>query len=579
MTLTVTGQLGGASATTSLGSGLSTVAQETKEQENRLNELTLRVESVESAIAVLQTELSTLQMEVSELRNDMTVVQTDVGELKTDVGALQTDVGTLQTDVGVLQTDVGTLQTDVGVLQTDVAGLVLDVGDIQGEIEDLNLEQEDQNEDIANLDLHKYDKTGGAINGDVQVSGDMDIAGNASVMGVLNADTLLVDNLEIQGLAPGHVVVVDGTTGDITTSNRTTAELDSLEGVTGNVQTQINQLDAELDVLGGEVDVLETDMATKVNKAGDTMTGALTVQGKVTANAGLDVVGASSVDGHLAVGWMDVAGNTVIGGSLTTDNDAIIGGNLQCKSGVASFTGASPTLLMNPVNDYGPVGDSMLFFDSVVSFRKPSGTDNLEIEADNVEFKYGLTTHLTLGDGKATVNGMATDLKDDSDDQWSNINTLNSTTATHTSQITTHTSEITALQSGKQDKVAGVSDTEIGYLDGVNSPIQAQLNSHNSQIDYLNDRAVTVASPFLLSPIICAGRTAADAQGTVTFPVVFGTVPIIVVTCENTTTSNQRVVHILSRSASAFNYRVTAANGSGTGGGFLHWMALGQPNV
>jgi hypothetical protein len=56
------------------------------------------------------------------------------------------------------------------------------------------------------------------------------------------------------------------------------------------------------------------------------------------------------------------------------------------------------------------------------------------------------------------------------------LDTLNELAAALGDDASFATSVTTSL-SGKQDKVTGVSDTEIGYLDGVTSSIQTQINS------------------------------------------------------------------------------------------------------
>ena len=57
------------------------------------------------------------------------------------------------------------------------------------------------------------------------------------------------------------------------------------------------------------------------------------------------------------------------------------------------------------------------------------------------------------------------------------IAAINAALATKADQATTYTkTEVDNSLALKQDKVANVSDTEIGYLDGVTSNIQTQLN-------------------------------------------------------------------------------------------------------
>ena len=73
------------------------------------------------------------------------------------------------------------------------------------------------------------------------------------------------------------------------------------------------------------------------------------------------------------------------------------------------------------------------------------------------------------------------------------LDTLNELAAALSDDATFATTVTNAI-AGKQDKVTGVSDTEIGYLDGVTSAIQTQLNNKqdvvanvsNTEIGYLD---------------------------------------------------------------------------------------------
>ena len=79
------------------------------------------------------------------------------------------------------------------------------------------------------------------------------------------------------------------------------------------------------------------------------------------------------------------------------------------------------------------------------------------------------------------------------------------------------TSDITNLLAAKQDVVSGVSNTEIGYLNGVTSAIQTQLNSKqavvenvsNDEIGFLN--GVTSAIQTQLDDKVA--KTLIDAKG------------------------------------------------------------------
>jgi hypothetical protein len=80
---------------------------------------------------------------------------------------------------------------------------------------------------------------------------------------------------------------------------------------------------------------------------------------------------------------------------------------------------------------------------------------------------------------KTYVDGVITNLVDGAPDL---LNTLNELAAAINDDANYSTTLTTAL-GNKQDKVANVSDTEIGYLDGVTSAIQTQLNAKFNTAD------------------------------------------------------------------------------------------------
>jgi uncharacterized protein (DUF697 family) len=85
----------------------------------------------------------------------------------------------------------------------------------------------------------------------------------------------------------------------------------------------------------------------------------------------------------------------------------------------------------------------------------------------------GAPTNANDAATKTYVDGVITNLVDGAPDL---LNTLNELAAAINDDANYSTTLTTAL-GNKQDKVTGVSDTEIGYLDGVTSAIQTQLNA------------------------------------------------------------------------------------------------------
>lgn len=145
------------------------------------------------------------------------------------------------------------------------------------------------------------------------------------------------------------------------------------------------------------------------------------------------------------------------------------------------------------------------------------------VETDTNKFKFGngSTAWTSLAYGVASASGTTTvewtDVlnKPSTFTPSSHTHAISDTTGLQTAldgkAATSHThaiSDTTGLQTaldGKQAIVSGVSDTEIGYLDGVTSAIQTQLNgkaatSHTHTISEITDYVAPAESlsPFLL---------------------------------------------------------------------------------
>jgi hypothetical protein len=98
---------------------------------------------------------------------------------------------------------------------------------------------------------------------------------------------------------------------------------------------------------------------------------------------------------------------------------------------------------------------------------------------DNKITGLGAPTNANDAATKTYVDGVITGLVDGAPDL---LNTLNELAAAINDDANYSTTLTTAL-GNKQDKVANVSDTEIGYLDGVTSAIQTQINAKFNTAD------------------------------------------------------------------------------------------------
>jgi hypothetical protein len=110
------------------------------------------------------------------------------------------------------------------------------------------------------------------------------------------------------------------------------------------------------------------------------------------------------------------------------------------------------------------------------------------VETDTNKFKFGngSTAWTSLAYGVASASGTTTV-------EWTDV--LNKPSTFTPSSHTHAISDVTNLQTsldGKQAVVSGVSSTEIGYLDGVTSAIQTQIDgkaatSHTHTVSQITD--------------------------------------------------------------------------------------------
>ena len=110
----------------------------------------------------------------------------------------------------------------------------------------------------------------------------------------------------------------------------------------------------------------------------------------------------------------------------------------------------------------------------------------------------------TVTDVQSLINESVSDLVDSAPETLNTLNELAAALGDDANFATTVTSSIAT----KQDKVEGVSDTEIGYLDGVTSAIQTQINTKQAT---LTGAATTIASDNLTA----SRALASDGSGKV----------------------------------------------------------------
>lgn len=276
-------------------------------------------------------------------------------------------------DIDGLATRVGTNEDNIVMAESDIEGLQTDVGNLQTEVSKVKTALSSKQETIT------------------------------------GAASTITD----QNLTASRALVSDAS-GKVAVSNITATELGYLDGITSKVQDQLND---------------------KVNKAGDTMTGTLTV-------------GSASIatNGYVTGTWLKTTADVAL--STTPTKIAVINdGWIYSRTPAQIKTDIGLTNVVNTVN--GQTGDVTISADIPDNLVKYTAVSDVEpvdgLNADTLEGHnaayFATAEGLSAMDTKVTAN-------------TNNINTLSS-------GLSTANSNITALQS---DKVAKTGDTMTGAL-------------------------------------------------------------------------------------------------------------------
>jgi hypothetical protein len=118
-----------------------------------------------------------------------------------------------------------------------------------------------------------------------------------------------------------------------------------------------------------------------------------------------------------------------------------------------------------------------------------AGELGYETDTGNIKIGDGSTSWTSLGYNGVSSTYVTTQISNLVDSAPGALDTLNELAAALNDDANFATTVTDALAL-KQDKVTGVSDTEIGYLDGVTSAIQTQLDARVSEVN----GAVTTAA-------------------------------------------------------------------------------------
>jgi hypothetical protein len=251
-------------------------------------------------------------------------------------------------------------------------------------------------------------------------------------------------------------------------------EIGYLDGVTSAIQTQLNDKAASSDIAELAQDAVGNAVGTGLSY--NDSTGAISV----TTNT-YDAYGsASAVAGDLSTHTSDTTTHGVSGDIVGTSdtqtltnktltspviNGATVGGDLVPSTDATYDLGSST----NKFKDLYLSGTTLYLDQATIG-----------LHSGNIQLSHsGNTTTVPIGGGAHTVateSYVDTAVSNLIDGAGPALDTLNELAAA-INDDDSYAATITTALGNKQDKVTGVSDTEIGYLDGVTSAIQTQINN------------------------------------------------------------------------------------------------------
>ena len=432
--------------------------------------------AVGNVVAGAPDALNTLNELANAINNDANyawTVANSLGNIDTDIAAIEGDIDALQNDVAVLQNNLSIAQGDITTLTNNLSTTSTSVETVANNLSSHSSDTTNVHgiSDTANL---VYTNNAALTDERVPTDGSVSeakIASNAVTSGKIAADAVDGSKIADDSIAAEHIAdeaisnaqisntaaiaqsKISNLTSDLASkqdkiSGVSDTEIGYLDGVTSNVQAQINaKAPSASPTFTGTV-VLPSD--TSVGNVSSTELGYLD---GVTSNVQAQLNAKAALSGASFTGSISTTGDLTVDGNFTVNGSNVIVSASQIQ--------VEDTLLQLGHTNSGNTTDLGLFASYNDGTQKHSGL--VKDVSDSGKWK--------LFDGVTSEPGTTVNFAQGSLDTLV-VGALETTTLT----------------------VGNVSNTELGYLDGVTSNVQAQINTKAPTASPTFTGTVTVAA-------------------------------------------------------------------------------------
>jgi len=236
---------------------------------------------------------------ITDITSDIADLNTSYGDLFTSLGTVTSAVSDLTTDLGTAETNITTLTNDLNTLETTVSGVQGSLATAETDIDNLQSDVSGLETTTGNLETEKAPKASPTFTGTVVLPsttsiGDVSNTEISYLNGVTSDIQTQIDGKLASSTASSTYAPLSGPTftGTVTLPSTTSigsvsdTELGYLNGVTSGIQTQIDGKAASSHTHAqSDITNLTTDLAAKAPLNSPTFTG--TVSGITATMVGL----------------------------------------------------------------------------------------------------------------------------------------------------------------------------------------------------------------------------------------------------------------------------------------------------